>query len=44
MNAGRKALFLAGQLGLMMQARFFFQWIIKYATSEQQDNIGVALF
>ena len=26
MNAGRKILFLAGQLGLMVMVRFFFQW------------------
>ena len=32
MNGFRKLLFLMGQVGLMMLARYFFQWIMKFST------------
>ena len=38
MNARRKIFFLAGQLGLMIMVRFFFQWIIKYSTTVEQSE------
>jgi glycoside/pentoside/hexuronide:cation symporter, GPH family len=46
MTFGRKVLFLSGQLGLMMLARFFFQWIIKYSTTVESGTevVGDALF
>ena len=40
MNARRKIFFLAGQLGLMIMVRFFFQWIIKYSTTVAPDDLA----
>ena len=43
MNARKVILYGAGQLGIMLLARFFFQWLIKYADLGAESESG-ALF
>ena len=38
MNKRRLFLFMLGQLGMMMLARFFFQWIMRYSDSPVDDG------
>lgn len=42
MTISKRLLFFAGQVGVMILARFFFQWILKYV--DQKDAAGSALF
>jgi Na+/melibiose symporter-like transporter len=42
MTIGKRLLFFAGQAGVMLLARFFFQWILKYV--DQKDAGSSALF
>ena len=49
MNLPRYALFLLGQVGMMSLARYFFQWIIKFASTESSastsaEALAVTLF
>jgi glycoside/pentoside/hexuronide:cation symporter, GPH family len=40
MNIPRYGLFLLGQVGMMSLTRYFFQWIIKYVSTENPASIG----
>ncbi len=42
MTASKRLFFFAGQVGVMILARFFFQWVLKYV--DQKDAGGTALF
>ncbi len=42
MSLSKRLLFFAGQVGVMVLARFFFQWVLKYV--DQKDAGGEALF
>ena len=43
MKTGAFVLFACGQLGVMALARFFFQWVLKFAGSTEPDS-NVPLF
>ena len=43
MTVFRKFLFLMGQVGLMMLARYFFQWIMKFSTESANSLIVLTI-